>query len=128
MRAALGGLTGLFFLAVMGCAAMGPGMSRNPFLQPTAMEKGNPIDESKVKNIKNGVQTKQDIEAWFGKPENKSFKSSSNEPNVCGETWMYTHMVVNMNSGSGSPAMETLAVSFNKDGKVCDSTFSKNTP
>lgn len=89
---------------------------------------GRPIDESKAKNITNGVQTKQDIEKWFGTPKSMGFGKRPNDPKGCiGDVWMYQHTDTNRKSIPGQPdwTMKILEVKFDKDGKVCTSSYLK---
>ncbi|MGD9851409.1 MAG: hypothetical protein AB7T38_09085 [Nitrospirales bacterium] len=83
---------------------------------------GRPIDVPKAKNIQSDVQTKIDIETWFGKPTSIGFEKYLNDPKDCLELWTYEHMDAGQGKSGGTS--ETLSVKFNEQGKVCHSDYS----
>lgn len=105
---------------------IGMGQDKTTRSQESAFDR--PIDESKAKNIKNGVHTKQDIEKWFGVPSSMGFGDGLSDPKGCGlELWRYLHVVTHHKNapGQASFATDSLLVKFDKGGKVCTSSFYK---
>ena len=82
---------------------------------------GRQFDTTHVNDIKKGVQSKADIQAWFGEPNSKV--ALKGNPKQCVERWtyVYAHAV-----GFGTVTeSHSLVVDFNAKGKVCDSAYVK---
>ena len=84
---------------------------------------GRPIDVAKTKNIQTGVQTKQDIETWFGKPTSIGFGNQPGDPKGCLALWEYQNMTSNREQSGGT--VEVLRVKFNEQALVCHSDYNK---
>jgi len=84
---------------------------------------GRPIDVARTKGIKTGVQTKQDIETWFGKSTAIGFGDQPGDPKGCLDLWEYQNMTSNREQSGGT--VEVLRVKFNEQGQVCHSDYDK---
>ena len=81
---------------------------------------GRQFDTTHVSDIQNGVQTKQEIRAWFGQPNQT--QKVSNPSTGAVERWLYTYA----HSTAGiSTTSHSLVVDFDESGKVCDNAYSK---
>jgi hypothetical protein len=81
---------------------------------------GKKFDTTHVHDVQKGVQSKAEIQAWFGPAGTTSMIAKSDLG--CTERWMwqYAHSVA-----GGSTTSEALVVDFDAQGKVCDSAYSK---
>jgi outer membrane protein assembly factor BamE (lipoprotein component of BamABCDE complex) len=80
---------------------------------------GNQFDTTHKKDIRNGVQDKNQIREWFGNPN--QVQSISSNPSGCAERWTYVYTFwswVETKKKTG-----TLLVYFGGDGKVCDQEY-----
>lgn len=126
LRAIVAGATGLLCLVGSACIPRQPDMSDYMFQQmqqgkPIVSQLGKRIDEAQAKNIQTGIHTKQDIEMWFGKAL-MAYPITRQDPHGCTEGWSYNHMATVSNPNVGGTqhmGMESLAVLFKADGKVC---------
>jgi outer membrane protein assembly factor BamE (lipoprotein component of BamABCDE complex) len=84
---------------------------------------GQKIDRTHIGEIKNGVQNKDQIRAWFGEPY--TIKTNlEGHPSGCVERWTYEYAKA---KGFGTVTYsEILIVDFDAEGKVCDHAFSKS--
>src|SRR5438094_114577 len=80
---------------------------------------GRKFSSEHVGDIENGVQSKKEIKAWFGKPLQTTMLTDS--PAGCVERWNYragyVSAVTNM--------VKVLLVDFDASGKVCDHGYSE---
>ncbi len=83
--------------------------------------KGRNFDRTNVNNIQNGVHDKAQITAWFGKPY--QITRSNNDPKGCNEMWTYQYGRATRAGARASGA--ALVVMFDKNGKVCDHSYSE---
>lgn len=82
---------------------------------------GRQFDTTHVNDVKKGVQTKAQIEAWFGAPFQTSPLQGS--PAGCVERW--TYVSADASWGGLKAKSEALVVDFDKKGKVCDHAYSQ---
>lgn len=83
---------------------------------------GRRVDRSHIEDIENGVQSKEQILAWFGKPYTVK-TGLVGHPLGCTERWTFEYAKA---KGFGVVTYsEMLVVDFDKRGKVCDHAFSK---
>jgi outer membrane protein assembly factor BamE (lipoprotein component of BamABCDE complex) len=83
---------------------------------------GQQFDRTHVNDIKKGVQTKEDIREWFGKPYQVT-KPLSGHPAGCTERWSYVHAFASW--GGAKTKSAALIVDFDKNGKVCDNAYTE---
>lgn len=84
---------------------------------------GKRIDRTHLNDIKNGVQTKSQIQAWFSEPYTMG-PAPAGHPNKCTERWSYEYAKAR---GFGTVTYsEVLIVDFDDKGRVCDHGFSKS--
>jgi outer membrane protein assembly factor BamE (lipoprotein component of BamABCDE complex) len=83
---------------------------------------GKQFDRTHVNDIKKGVQTKEQIRAWFGEPYQVT-KPLSGHPAGCVERWTYVHAYSSY--GGARTESSSLIVDFDSNGKVCDHAFSE---
>jgi outer membrane protein assembly factor BamE (lipoprotein component of BamABCDE complex) len=82
---------------------------------------GRQFSTTHVNDIQIGVQDKQTITDWFGKP--LTITNLSNNPKGCVERWIYTYAKA---VGFGNVTeSNSLVVDFNSNGKVCDQAYVK---
>ena len=83
---------------------------------------GQKIDRTHLDDIQDGVQTKEQIRAWFGEPYSQQ-KGLSGHPKGCVERWTYEYAKAR---GFGNVTyQEVLMVDFDQRGKVCDHGFAQ---
>jgi outer membrane protein assembly factor BamE (lipoprotein component of BamABCDE complex) len=85
---------------------------------------GHKIDRTHLGEIQNGVQTKDQIRAWFGEPYTVK-AGLTGHPSGCVERWTYEYAKARGRAGTVTYS-EILVVDFDKDGKVCDHAFSQS--
>lgn len=84
---------------------------------------GNRIDRTHIDDVKNGVQNKARIRAWFGEPYTIK-PGLIGHPGGCVERWTFEYAKA---KGFGKVTYsEILIVDFDTEGKVCDHAFSKS--
>jgi len=84
---------------------------------------GQKIDRTHLDEIQEGVQTKEQIRAWFGKPYTQ-LRGLSGHPKGCVERWTFEYAKAR---GRGTVTyQEILVVDFDQQGKVCDHAFSES--
>jgi len=84
---------------------------------------GHKIDRAHIGEIQNGVQSKDQIRAWFGEPYTVK-TGLTGHPSGCVERWTYEYAKAR---GAGKVTYsEILVIDFDKDGKVCDHAFSQS--
>ena len=83
---------------------------------------GKQFDRTHVNDVKKGAQTKAQIEDWFGKPYQVTAPLQGH-PAGCVERWMYVHAYSSY--GGTKTESASLVVDFDKNGKVCDHTYSQ---
>lgn len=81
---------------------------------------GQKFDTTHVHDIQKGVQSKTEIQAWFGTAPTTSAVTQSELG--CVERWIYTYA---HSVAGASTTSEALIVDFDAKGKVCDSAYSK---
>ncbi len=79
---------------------------------------GRQWDTTHANEVQRGVQTKADIQRWFGEPY--QFQAVTGSPMGCVERWtyVYSHSVA-----GGSTVTDTLVVDFDANGTVCDNAY-----
>lgn len=83
---------------------------------------GHKVNRDHIDNIKNGVQNKDQIRAWFGEPYTVK-TGLTGHPSGCIERWTFEYAKAR---GFGNVTYsEILVVDYDKDGKVCDHAFNK---
>lgn len=83
---------------------------------------GNKVNREHIGDIRNGVQNKEQIRAWFGEPYTVK-TGLTGHPAGCIERWTFEYAKAR---GYGNVTYsEVLVVDFDKNGKVCDNAFSK---
>lgn len=80
---------------------------------------GKPFDTTRVRDIQEGVQDKDLIKTWFGKPDQTAYRLTENL-NGCVELWQWFHVRREID---GSTVGELLMVQFDAVGKVCVRDF-----
>lgn len=84
---------------------------------------GQKVKREHIGDIKNGVQNKEQIRAWFGEPYTVK-TDLTGHPKGCIERWTFEYAKAR---GFGKVTYsEILVVDFDKNGKVCDHAFSKS--
>jgi outer membrane protein assembly factor BamE (lipoprotein component of BamABCDE complex) len=83
---------------------------------------GRQFDRTHVNDVKKGVQTKEQIRAWFGEPYQVTAPLSGH-PAGCVERWTYVHAYASYGGMKSTSA--SLVVDFDKKGKVCDHAYSE---
>ncbi|MBM4278365.1 MAG: hypothetical protein FJ130_10880 [Deltaproteobacteria bacterium] len=84
---------------------------------------GHKIKRDHIGDIKIGVQSKDQIRAWFGEPYTVK-TGLTGHPSGCVERWTFEYAKAH---GFGKVTYsEILVVDFDKNGKVCDHAFSKS--
>lgn len=82
---------------------------------------GRKFDRTHVGDVKTGVQNKDQIRAWFGKPV--SMQTLASHPAGCTERWTYVHAYASWGGAKSTAA--ALIVDFDKAGMVCDHAYSE---
>jgi hypothetical protein len=82
---------------------------------------GRDFDRTNVNNIKPKVHDKAQITEWFGKPGQVT--RTSGNPQGCNEMWIYTY--ARSTHGGARTRAAALAVLFDAQGKVCESSYSE---
>jgi len=79
---------------------------------------GRQWDTTHANDVQRGVQTKVDIQGWFGEPY--QFQAVTGSAVGCVERWtyVYSHSVA-----GGSTVTDTLIVDFDASGTVCDNAY-----
>lgn len=80
---------------------------------------GRDFDETKVENIKTGTTTRADIEAWFGKPNDRAPVEQDN-----GAVLRYTYKYGKASWGGMSSSAKALVVDFDANDIVVDHAYS----
>lgn len=83
---------------------------------------GKQFDRTHINDIKKGVQTKEQIRAWFGEPYQVT-KPLTGHPAGCVERWTFVHAYSSY--GGTRTESSALIVDFDKDGRVCDHAYSE---
>jgi len=82
---------------------------------------GRKFDVTHVNDIENRVTTKETIRQWFGEPYAKGAVNPEDDPELwakgCVDSWIYLYAYL--------LTSESLAVSFDADGKVCTKGYKK---
>jgi len=79
---------------------------------------GQQWDTTHANEVQRGVQTKADIQSWFGAPYQTQAVTGS--PMGCIERWTYTY---SHSVAGGSTVTDTLVVDFDAAGAVCDNAY-----
>ena len=79
---------------------------------------GRPFDLTHVNDIEVGVQTKAEIQEWFGEPN--TIQTFAETPTGAAERWMYTYA---HSKASISTTSHSLVVDFNATDVVCDQAY-----
>jgi len=83
---------------------------------------GRQFDRKHINDIQKGVQTKEEIRAWFGKPYQVTKPLAAN-PAGCVERWTYVHAYASY--GGARTKSAALVVDFDKSDKVCDHAYTE---
>ena len=82
---------------------------------------GKDFDRTHVNDIKPKVHDKNQITEWFGKPT--QVNRTSGGPGGCNEMWIYQY--ARSTHGGARTKAAALAVLFDGQGKVCESSYSE---
>jgi len=82
---------------------------------------GKDFDRTHVNDIKPKVHDKAQITAWFGAPTRVT--TSTGGASGCNEMWIYQYG--RSTHGGARTTAAALAVLFDRDGKVCESSYSE---
>ena len=80
---------------------------------------GKQFDRTHVRDIKTGVQDKEQIRLWFGEPGQTQQVTGSAAG--CIERWIYSHAYSSY--GGLSTKAASLVVDFDRNAKVCDHAY-----
>lgn len=91
------------------------------FVLAACASAGRQFDRTHVNDVKKGVQSKAQIEAWFGAP----YQSDTLQGNPAGCVERWTYVSSDATWGGLKAKSEALIVDFDKKGKVCDHAYSQ---
>jgi hypothetical protein len=80
---------------------------------------GKQFDRTHIRDIKTGVQDKEQIRVWFGEPG--QMQQVTGSPAGCIERWIYSHAYSSY--GGMKTKAASLVVDFDRNAKVCDHAY-----
>lgn len=84
---------------------------------------GKKFDRAHINDIQKGVQSREQIQEWFGKPYQVA-KPLQENPAGCVERWTFVHAYASF--GGTKTTSAALVVDFDKAGRVCDHAYTES--